>query len=243
MASGYARSPLVARPEFQRPAAVETLLEGRAGHVLHDEVRQAVGFLDGVDGDDVVVGDRGRGPGFAGETLPRGRVGRQPGRHDLDRDHAVQLPVEGTQHDAHAATADDLEDLIMPQPTQGAGRVGRGQEIERLPVPIVHGRFALRLLGTRGARQFLRRALNGRLSQEVARRLVRSEQRLDPLAQRRVVGTRLIEVSRAFGRCVLRSAWAKITSTVIRNTTEKGSLRHRPHPAMRESGLDDLMVI
>ena len=44
--------------------------------VLHDQVGQAVGLLDGVDGDDVVVADGGGGPGLAHEALAGGAAGR-----------------------------------------------------------------------------------------------------------------------------------------------------------------------
>ena len=55
----------------------------------------------------------GGGPGLADEPLAgRRRGGQLRGQH-LDGDHAVQLLVEGLEHDAHAALADDLEHLVV----------------------------------------------------------------------------------------------------------------------------------
>ena len=53
----------------QRPGAVELLLQREAVDELHDQVGDRAGVLDGVDGDDVVVGDGGGGPGLADEAL------------------------------------------------------------------------------------------------------------------------------------------------------------------------------
>ena len=49
----------------------------------------------------------------------------------LDGHDAVQLLVERPQHDAHAALADDLQDLVMPQPAERIRPPRRGQEVER----------------------------------------------------------------------------------------------------------------
>ena len=106
------------------PSAVEPLLERHPGDVLHDQVGQAAGLLDGVDGDDVVVADGRGGLGLAGEAPAGGGAGRQLRGQHLDGHDAVQLRVEGPQHDPHAAAADDLEDLVMAQPAQRAGFLG-----------------------------------------------------------------------------------------------------------------------
>jgi hypothetical protein len=78
----------------QRPAAAEPILQRLAGHVLHHQVRQAVGLLDRVDGDDVIVADRGLGLGLAHEAPTSGGAGRQLRRHDLDGHDPVQLGIE-----------------------------------------------------------------------------------------------------------------------------------------------------
>ena len=54
-------------PDFHRPRCVELLLERTPGDVLHHEIRQPTELIDGVDGDDVLVGDGGDGPRLAFE--------------------------------------------------------------------------------------------------------------------------------------------------------------------------------
>ena len=74
----------------QRPGPVEPVLEGLAGDELHDQVRQRLLLLDRVDGDDVLVADRGRGPGLADEPLAGGGAGRQLRGQHLDRDDPLR---------------------------------------------------------------------------------------------------------------------------------------------------------
>ncbi len=57
------------------PLAVQPLLERPSGDVFHDQEGQARRLDDGVNGDDVLVDDRGRGPRFAEETPPRHPTG------------------------------------------------------------------------------------------------------------------------------------------------------------------------
>ena len=94
---------------------VEPLLQRHAAHVLHDEVRQAAGLFDRMDGDDVIVADGRLGLGLARKAPAGGAVGRQLRRHHLDRHHAVQLVIECPKHNPHAAATDDFEDLVMSQ--------------------------------------------------------------------------------------------------------------------------------
>ena len=51
------------------------------------------------------------------------------GQH-LDRDHALQRLVEGAEDDAEAAPTEDFENLVMPDPPERTGMVGRLQEFE-----------------------------------------------------------------------------------------------------------------
>ena len=131
LAWAAASPPAICRPmrrisfSSSGPAAVEPLLQRCAGDVLHHQVGHGAGVLDGVDGDDVVVADGGGGPGLADEPLAGGGAdASQRGQH-LDGDDAVQLVVEGPQHDAHAAAADDFQDLVMAQPAQRVAARGR----------------------------------------------------------------------------------------------------------------------
>ena len=75
--------------------------------------------------------DGGGRPRLADEALPGRAAARQLRGQHLDGDEAVQLVVEGPQHDAHAALADDLQHLVMPQPAERIGPVGRDQEVGR----------------------------------------------------------------------------------------------------------------
>ena len=87
-----------------------------------------------MDGDHIVVDDGGGGAGLAGEALAgRAGDGQRRGQH-LDGDDAPQLGIEGAKNDAGAAAADDLENLVMIQPSQRArlGRRGEEREVRRL---------------------------------------------------------------------------------------------------------------
>ena len=66
--------------QFQRPVAVQALLQGRAGDVLHDEVGQTA-RIDGVDGDDVLVADGGGSPGLAANAGGPRRCGQLRRQH------------------------------------------------------------------------------------------------------------------------------------------------------------------
>ena len=77
-------------------------------------------LADVVDGDDVRMVERGRGPRFeleAAQTI--GVIGEGRGE-DLDGHHASELGVVRTVHFAHAAGVNDRDDFVAPQP--GTGR-------------------------------------------------------------------------------------------------------------------------
>ena len=50
------------------------------------------------------------------------------GSQHLDGDDAVQLLVERLEHDAHAAPAEFLQDVIFPKPAEVSGPLGRIEE-------------------------------------------------------------------------------------------------------------------
>ena len=112
-------------------AAVELLLESGAVDELHDQVRHRALVLDGVEGNDVFVGDGGRRPRLAGEPPQGGAAGRHRRSQRLDGHDPVQLFVQGPQHDAHAALADHLQDLVVPEPAERIRPPRRSQEVER----------------------------------------------------------------------------------------------------------------
>ena len=176
---------------LQRPAAADQGFEGLAVDELHDQVGHRGVVADGVDGDDVVVADGGGGAGLADEAPTGGAGGGQRCRQHLDGDDAQELGVAGTQNDAHAAAADDFEDLVMIQSAERAGLGRWGEEGE------VRGIF--NRAQCRHALGFHDRAL-----QELTNFRMRGEQRVDPAAQRLVARTCFIQVGETLRRRFLQ---------------------------------------
>jgi hypothetical protein len=56
-----------------------------------------------------------RRAGFAQESLAGRRSRGQLGGHDLDGHDPMQLLIEGPEHDAHAAAADQLKNFVVAQ--------------------------------------------------------------------------------------------------------------------------------
>ena len=158
------------------------------------------GVLDGVDGDDVVVADGGRGPGLAGEPLAGGGAGRQLRGHHLDRHHPVQLLVERPEHDPHPAPADDLLHLVVAQPAERPGLVGRVEEVERFGGLVGRGRVSASRRRIPGRPILPPRDWMAGFARKSPAASWDREQRLDPLAQGRVTGAGLVQVGRALGR-------------------------------------------
>ena len=90
------------------------------------------GVLDRVDGDNLVVGDGGRGAGLAGEPAASGAAGRQLRGHHLDRHDPVQRLVERAKYNTHPAATDNLQHLVVPQSPDRPRLVGRFEEAEHL---------------------------------------------------------------------------------------------------------------
>jgi len=114
-------------------------------HVLHDEVEVLVRLAEIVDGDDARVAHPGERPGLAGEPLLEGGPARRLGREDLQRDDPVELHLLCPVDRAHAALADQLEDLeLRERPRQLLGCRGnetaarrRGGHVGALQ-PLLH---------------------------------------------------------------------------------------------------------
>src|SRR5262249_32168001 len=97
----------------REPFARNELIERAAFDMLHrDEVDLAIG-ADVVDGDDVGMHERGRGPCFAEEPLAVRGLVDLIGADDFERDAAIQARVPGAVDDAHAALADFGFDAIV----------------------------------------------------------------------------------------------------------------------------------
>ena len=84
---------------------------------LHHDVGRAVGVVAEVE-------DRHHGgvaepcdrPGLALEALLVLRIARRLGQHHLERDLALQHRIEGPIDGAHAAAAEELDDLVLSDP-------------------------------------------------------------------------------------------------------------------------------
>ena len=104
------------------------------------------------------------------------------------------------QHDAHAAAADDLLHLVVAQPAERPGLVGRGEEVEparRRPAPTARSGCRPPPVGG----ELLGQPLRGGLAQE-ARPPARGTGAglLDPRPQGRVAGAGRVQVRRPLGR-------------------------------------------
>jgi hypothetical protein len=192
---------------------VELLLERDTVHELHHQVRGPVCFFDGMDGNDVLVTDGGGSPGLAREALARRAADGHFGGKDLDGDHAAQLLVEALEHHAHAATANDFQDLVMIESAQRIRPLRRGQEARDWDGRVAAGTFSLSLVAFRAIRlvAVLRGAISRsagfvcdvareRLLHEAADLRMGIQQPLHLAAQIGVVPASLVEVGGPLGR-------------------------------------------
>ena len=111
-------------PLHREPARRDLLAEGLALDVLHGEEADPVGFLDGVEGHDSGVAERGhrlRLPLEAGDLL---RVGRRLGRQHLEGHPTGEHGVLGQVHLAHAPRAERLEDAVRAESPAHEAAVG-----------------------------------------------------------------------------------------------------------------------
>jgi len=97
-----------------------------APHELHGEVVAPVALLDGVDGDDVRVVDRGENPGLAAKALDALGIRGEFRRDELQRDQAVESCVPRNKNLAPAAGSQPFPDLIVGEnpPDRVVGRLG-----------------------------------------------------------------------------------------------------------------------
>src|SRR5262249_54244794 len=101
--------------ERQGPGLRNDLLQvRRAGELEHDERAGAVGAAV-QDRDDVLVAERRARERLALEPREAHRAEGQAGVHALDRDDALELAVEGSEHGRHAAGSDYLVEAVAPR--------------------------------------------------------------------------------------------------------------------------------
>ena len=106
----------------------DAMLQRRPVEELHDEERAAVLLADVVDGADVGVIQRRRGPRLAAESGQRLGIVGEVGRQELQRDEALQPRVLGFVHDAHAAAAQLLDDAVVRERLTDQ-RIGAGLDV------------------------------------------------------------------------------------------------------------------
>ncbi len=111
------RDDLLGHADRHRTLFLDDGVQRPAGDELHHEVEEPVFPADGVDGDDVYVGQARRGLRFLLEALHHPlvvlEVAGQVRRHDLDRDVAIQREVAGAVHDGHPAPSQLVLDLVL----------------------------------------------------------------------------------------------------------------------------------
>jgi len=98
--------------ERERTGALDALLEGRAGDVLHHDERQPIDFADVEDADDVRVGELGERAGFLDEELAERPVAGGLRVQDLDRDLTSEGGVLREVDLRRSAGTDRLEDAV-----------------------------------------------------------------------------------------------------------------------------------
>ena len=79
---------------------------------LHGDELHAVGFVQVVDADDVLMRDLPRQHQFLLEARQNGGIARKIGTNDLQSDNALHFHVAGLVDRAHAAHAEQLLDLV-----------------------------------------------------------------------------------------------------------------------------------
>jgi hypothetical protein len=78
-------------------------------------------FVDGMNGDDMLMHDGGARPRRTNESVARRTVRGQFRRQYLDGHDAVQLFIERLEDRAESAFADNFQDFVMVKPTQMTG--------------------------------------------------------------------------------------------------------------------------
>ena len=93
--------------------ALDAVLQRRTVEIFHHDVLAILVFANVVDGADVGMIERGRGPRFTPEPLQRLRVLRQFIRQELQGHPPPQAQVFRFVHHTHAAAAQSLRDAVV----------------------------------------------------------------------------------------------------------------------------------
>ena len=90
----------------------DTFFKRFAGHKFHDEIRQAIVVIHGVNRHDVIVTDGRRRLTFSVEPSSSVRIGCQLRCQHLDRNNAIEPRIDASQDDAHATSANDFHNFV-----------------------------------------------------------------------------------------------------------------------------------
>ena len=102
----------------------QPLRERLAVHELEDQAPGVAEALEPVDGADVRVVERRQQPRLALETREPLAIGRELRRQDLDRDVTSEDAIARPIHFAHAAGAEQADDLVLTEARPGSQRHG-----------------------------------------------------------------------------------------------------------------------
>ena len=89
---------------------------------FHDQPRDAVGVLDAVNCGDVRMVERSQRPRFPLEAFHAVRIGSDLVRENLYGNTATEPGVANVIHLAHAALADERDDLVVAEAITGTER-------------------------------------------------------------------------------------------------------------------------
>ena len=107
--------------DFERAGLVDAVLQRVTGDVGHDEEGNGAAGIDGVDRHDVIVDDGGGSLSLAGESAACGGAVCKLGGENFDGDVAVKGRVESFEDDAHAAAADDFDNIVGADAAEALG--------------------------------------------------------------------------------------------------------------------------
>jgi hypothetical protein len=105
---------------------------------LHDEVAEALGLAEFVGGDDVGVGEAGEDAGLVLEALVERRVVEDFAWEELDGDVAVEGALAGAVDGAHAALAQEFQEVEIGKGAADFAGIG-GDELGGAEVGVRGG--------------------------------------------------------------------------------------------------------
>src|SRR5262249_42740394 len=111
----------------ERISVPDPILQVLASQKLHCQVGDRGVWSDLVDGDDVIVSNRGGHAGLAKEPLAGNRVCYILRQDDLQGHLPLQIDVLGLEDNSHPALAEQLEDAVLGESANLVGTFWSGQ--------------------------------------------------------------------------------------------------------------------